>query len=165
MKEIAEKHAGKRTIYFAGTGASYPNTIEAALKIMESSYVPAQGFGTEQLLHGPWVSLDSESLVFVMATDRRTYERSMDLVRSASSVGSTVIPIVYENEHEMTSISKHVVHIPVIDEHLAPYLSIIPLYFFAYYMSVQRGNNPDYIHYTTPAYWNARQIIFPPGTH
>jgi glucosamine--fructose-6-phosphate aminotransferase (isomerizing) len=165
MKELAEKHARKRTIYFAGTGASYPNALEAALKVMESSYVPAQGFQTEQLLHGPWVSLDTESVVFVLATEGRTYERSMDLAKAATSLGSTVIPIVYEGDQEMASICKNVIQIPSIDEHLAPFLSIIPLYLFAYYMCLQHGYNPDYIHYLTPAYWNARQIIFPPGTH
>ncbi len=165
MKDVAEKQAGKRTIYFAGTGASYPNALEAALKVMESSYLPAQGFETEQLLHGPWVSLDSESVVFVMATEGRTYGRSVDLVKAATNLGSTVIPIVYEDDHEMASVSRNAVHIPRVQEHLAPYLSIIPLYLFAYYMCLQRGNNPDYIHYLTPTYWNARQIIFPPGTH
>jgi glucosamine--fructose-6-phosphate aminotransferase (isomerizing) len=165
MKVLAEKLAGRRTIYFAGTGASYPNSLEAALKVMESSYVPAQGFETEQLLHGPWVSLDAESVVFVMATEQRTYGRSVDLARAATSLGSTVIPIVYEGDREMVSICKDVVQIPMVDEHLAPFLSIIPLYLFAYYMCLQRGNNPDYIHYLTPAYWTARQIIFPSGTH
>jgi glucosamine--fructose-6-phosphate aminotransferase (isomerizing) len=165
MKELAEKLAGKRTIYFAGTGASYPNALEAALKVMESSYVPAQGFETEQLLHGPWVSLDAESIVFVMATEQRTYRRSVDLVKAATSLGSTVIPVVYEGDREMIAICKDVVQIPMVDEHLAPFLSIIPLYLFAYYTCLERGNNPDYIHYLTPAYWNARQIIFPTGTH
>lgn len=165
MKELAEQYAEKRTIYFAGTGASYPNALEAALKVMESSYVPAQGFETEQLLHGPWVSLDAESVVFVMATEGRTYGRSVDLAQAASSLGSTVIPIVFEDDREMVAICKHVVQVPGIDEHLAPFLSIIPLYLFAYYTCLQRGYNPDYIHYLTPAYWDARQIIFPQGTH
>jgi glucosamine 6-phosphate synthetase-like amidotransferase/phosphosugar isomerase protein len=60
---------------------------------------------------------------------------------------------------------KNIIELPLVEEQLAPYLSIIPLYLFAYYMCLQRGYNPDYIHYLTPAYWNARQIIFPPGTH
>ena len=165
MKELAEKNEGKRTLYFAGTGGSYPNALEAALKIMETSYIPAQGFETEQLLHGPWVSLDDEALVFVMATESRTYARSLDLVRAATSLGSNVIPLVYEDDREIVSICKNTIGLPRVDELLAPYLSIIPLYLFAYYMSVRLGNNPDYLRYLTPAYWNARTIIFPPGTH
>jgi len=165
MKELAEKNAGKRTLYFAGTGGSYPNALEAALKIMETSYIPAQGFETEQLLHGPWVSLDDETLMFVMGTESHTYARSLDLVKAATSLGSTVIPLVYEDDREIAAICKHSVRLPRVDEQLAPYLSIIPLYLFAYYLSLRLGNNPDYLRYLTPAYWDARAIIFPPGTH
>jgi glucosamine--fructose-6-phosphate aminotransferase (isomerizing) len=165
MKELAEQNAQKRTYYFAGTGASYPNALEAALKVMETSYLSAQGFETEQLLHGPWVSLDRESVVFVIATERRTHERSMDLVRAAMSLGSTVIPVTYEDDREIASICKDTIQVPQVQEELAPYLSIIPLYLFAYYLCLHRGYNPDYLRYLTPAYWDARTIIFPPGTH
>jgi len=164
MKELAKK-TGKRTVYFTGTGGSYPNALEAALKIMETSYFPAQGFETEQLLHGPWCSLDDKSLVFVMASESRTYARSLDCIKAAIRLGSTVVPLVYEGDRDIKALSRNTIELPRIDEQLAPYLSIIPLYFFAYYMSVQLGNNPDYLHYLTPAYWDARTIIFPPGTH
>jgi len=39
MKQLAEKSYQKRAFYFAGTGASYANALEAALKVMETSYV------------------------------------------------------------------------------------------------------------------------------
>lgn len=165
MKELAEESAGKRTIYFAGTGGSYPNSLEAALKVMETSYLPAQGFETEQLLHGPWVSLDDAALVFVMATENRTYARSLDCIKAALSLGSKVIPLVFEDDRDAKSICENAIELPRIDEQLSPYLSIIPLYLFSYYLSVQLGNNPDYLRYLTQAYWNARTIIFPPGTH
>jgi glucosamine--fructose-6-phosphate aminotransferase (isomerizing) len=165
MKTLAEGNTEKRTIYFAGTGESYPNALEAALKVMETSYIPAQGFETEQLLHGPWVSLDDEALVFVMATETATRSRSLDLIRAATSLGSTVIPLVFEGDSEIASISRNTIPLPRVDEQIAPYLSILPLYLFAYYMSISRGNNPDYLRYLAPAYWGARTIIFPPGTH
>jgi glucosamine--fructose-6-phosphate aminotransferase (isomerizing) len=165
MKGLVEKTAGKRTFYFAGTGASYPNALEAALKLMETSYLPAQGFETEQFLHGPWVSLDSESVLFVMATDEPTHGRSLDLVKAATRLGSTVVPLVHEGDQEIGSICKNTFQLPPVDEQVAPYLSIIPLYLFAYYMCLQRGYNPDYLRYLTPAYWDARTIVFPPGTH
>ena len=165
MKELVEKNVGKRTVYFAGTGGSYPNALEAALKVMETSYVPAQGFETEQLLHGPWVSLDDSALLFVIATESRTHARSLDCIRAASSLGSTVVPLVFEGDAEIENVSRNSIELPRVDEQLAPYLSIIPLYLFTYYMSVRLGNNPDYLRYLTPAYWDARTIIFPPGTH
>ena len=165
MKAFAKRNARKRTFYFTGSGPSYPNALETALKVMESSYVPAQGFETEQFLHGPWVSLDAESVVFAMATDTRTYARSLDLVKAATNLGANVLSIVKEGDKEMARLCKDTVELPVVDEQLSPFLSIIPLYLYSYYMSLELGINPDYIHYLTPAYWKARQIIFPPGTH
>jgi len=109
--------------------------------------------------------LDNDSVVFVMATESRTRSRSMDLVKAAVNLGSTVVPLTYEDDREIHSAGKIGIELPMVDEQLAPYLSIIPLYLFAYYTSVQRGNNPDYLRYLTPAYWDARTIIFPPGTH
>jgi len=165
MSDLAEKNAGKGTFYFAGTNGSYPNALEAALKIMETSYIPAQGFETEQILHGPWVSPDGESVLFVIATEERAIERSLDLVKAATSLGSTVVAIVKEGEREISQVGMNVIGLPEVDNQLYPFLSVIPLYLFAYYMSVRRGYNPDYLRYLTPAYWNARTIIFPPGTH
>ena len=165
IKELAEKNAFKRTFYFAGSGASYPNAVEAALKIMETSYVPAQGFETEQLLHGPWASLDNDSVVFVMATENRTHSRSIDLVKAAANLGSTVVLLTYEGDREIDSVGNIGIELPMVDEQLAPFLSIIPLYLFAYYTAVKRGHNPDYLRYLTPTYWDARTIIFPAGTH
>jgi glucosamine--fructose-6-phosphate aminotransferase (isomerizing) len=165
MKELAEQNAGKRTIYFAGTGESYPNALEAALKIMETSYLPSQGFETEQLLHGPWASVDDKTVVFVMATGSRTYSRNLDCVRAGTRLGSTVVPVVFEGNHDMAAICPNTVELPRVDEYLAPYLSIIPLYWFSYYLSVRLGNNPDYLRYLNPTYWDARTIIFPAGTH
>jgi len=165
MKELAETNDDKKTVYFAGTGGSYANALEAALKIMETSYLPAQGFETEQLLHGPWCSLDERSILFVMATDRSTYGRNTDCVKAAKSLGATVVPLVFEGDRDIARMSRDVISLPTVDEKLAPYLSIIPLYVFAYYLSVRLGNNPDYLRYLNPTYWNTRTIIFPPGTH
>jgi len=164
MRQLAEKNYEKHTFYFAGTGASYPNALEAALKVMETSYVPAQGFQAEQLLHGPWVSLDDKSLVFVIATEERTRQRNRDLIEAATRLGATVIPLMYEGEKGLGSV-RNGIELPHVDEQVAPYLSIIPLYLFAYYLSLRSGNNPDYLRYLDPNYWEARTIIFPPGTH
>ena len=164
-KGLAEKHSMKRCFYFAGAGPNYPNALEAALKIMETSYVAAQGFETEQLLHGPWVSLDKESVLFVLSPNGPSHQRSLDLIRAATKLGSTVIPIIGQDDDEIASICGNAFRLPVVDEYLSPFLSIIPLYLFAYYMCLRRGYNPDYLRYLTPEYWGARQIVFPPGTH
>ncbi len=162
---LAEVYANINRCYFAGTGPNVPNTLEAALKIMETSFISSQGFETEQLLHGPWVSMDSGSLLFVLAPRSKGHQRNMDLVRAAKTFGTPVIGLIEEGDQEMGQMCDEAIELPAVDEYLSPFLNIIPIYLFAYYSSVRRGNNPDLLRYPTPAYWQARQIIFPPGTH
>jgi glucosamine--fructose-6-phosphate aminotransferase (isomerizing) len=100
-----------------------------------------------------------------MATENRTHSRSIDLVKAAANLGSTVVLLTYEGDREIDSVGNIGIELPMVDEQLAPFLSIIPLYLFAYYTAVKRGHNPDYLRYLTPTYWDARTIIFPAGTH
>lgn len=164
-KRLAEEHANINRCYFAGTGPNVPNALEAALKIMETSYISAQGFETEQLLHGPWVSMDRDTLLFVLAPKGNGHKRNVDLVKAARTFGTHVIGLINEGDGETGELCNEAIELPPLDEYLSPYVNIIPLYLFAYYSSVGRGNNPDLLRYPTPVYWQARQIIFPPGTH
>lgn len=162
---LAEEYSEINRCYFAGTGPNVPNTFEAALKIMETSFVSAQGFQTEQLLHGPWVSMDDGSVLIALAPSGNCHARNVDLVKAAKAVGAHVIGLIDEEDDELSSLCDEAVQLPAVDEYLSPFVNIIPLYLFAYYSSVKRGMNPDLLRYPTPAYWRARQIIFPPGTH
>lgn len=164
-ERLAEEHVAKNRFYFAGTGPNVPNTHEAALKIMETSYIPAQGFETEQLLHGPWVSLDENSVVVALAPGSNSHRRHVDLVKAARTVGASVISIVDQGDQALRPVSDDTIELPSVDEYLSPFINIIPLYLFSYYSCVKRGLNPDHLRYPTPEYWEARNFIFPPGTH
>ena len=164
-KAMAKKYEAKDSYYFAGAGPNFPNTREAALKIMETSFVPAQGFETEQLLHGPWVSMDKQTLLTLFAPNGPSHNRNVDLAKAAKTFGTSVIGLIEEDDQELGSVCEEAVKLPAVDEYLSPFLNIIPPYLFAYYTSLARGNNPDFLRYSTAEYWQARNIIFPPGTH
>ena len=163
-KKIANELSGT-DYYFAGAGPNYPNALEAALKILETSFVPALGLQTEQLMHGPWVALDKESVVVLLAPKGDYHKRNLELAKAAHSLKVPLISIVEKGDEEFSTFSNHVIQVPQADEYLSPYLNIIPLYLLSYYSSLRRGHNPDMLRYETPEYWGARQIIFPLGTH
>ena len=64
---------------------------EVALKISETCYLPVRGFGIEQFLHGPRVTLDklSSLLAFTSVTE----PRKESLLNYAKVIGSEVIEI------------------------------------------------------------------------
>lgn len=164
-EELAADHLTRRSVGIFGAGPNLPTALEAALKIRETSFLPAEGMEIEEYLHGSWQSLDSESLLFVVAPSGPSHARAVDLARAARIVGATVVAVVSEGEREMEGLADTVIAVPPVDELLSPFLNIIPLYLYAYYSSVKRGHNPDLLRYLEPRYWEARQIVFPPGTH
>lgn len=164
-KRLAGTYRKSRDFYFAGAGPNEATALEAALKFKESSFVHAEGMGLEQMLHGPWVSLDRGSVLTVVAVRGVSRDRALDLLRAAERLGVQTIAVATEGDAEVSSAADFTFPVPAVDEYLSAYLAIVPLYLFAYHSSVQRGNNPDVLRYLDPAYWNARNVIFPPGTH
>ncbi len=152
----------KRT-FIVGAGPNVATAMEAALKLKESSYSSAEGMESEQFLHGPWVSLDKDSIMLVLAPQGPSRERHMDLLKALRNLDVKTIAIT--DDKRIVEASSESIFIPDVKEELSPLIYIIPLQLYAYYVAVEKGINPDFIHYDDPKYWASRQVIFPPGTH
>lgn len=152
----------KKTL-IVGAGPNVATALEASLKLKETSYSAAEGMETEQFLHGPWVSLNKDSLVILLAPQGPSRERSMDLLKALNNLEVKTIAIT--DDKRIVEAASDSIFIPDVKEELTPLVYIVPLQLYAYYIAVDMGKNPDYIHYDDPKYWASRQIIFPPGTH
>ncbi len=164
-ERLAGEMLPRRSVGVFGAGPNLPTALEAALKLRESSFLPVQGMELEDFVHGSWQPLDRESLVFVVATEGHARARAMDLLRAAHTVGAHTVAVATEGDRGVAELADTTLAVPRVDELLSPFLNIVPLYLYAYYSSVMRGHNPDFLRYLEPAYWQARQFIFPPGTH
>jgi glutamine---fructose-6-phosphate transaminase (isomerizing) len=160
-KKIAKEFAEMTRIFFVGAGPNVVTAKEAALKIKESSYLAAEAMELEEILHGPWVSFDEKTLVVVIAPSGPSQERTNDLVAATRRVGAKSVVVSDSSSLD----ADHTLLVPSIYEYLSPFICIIPLYFFAYWVAVEKGTNPDLLRYLDPNYWAGRSIIFPPGTH
>jgi len=160
-KKMASELRNISKIYFAGAGPNLVTAREAALKNKEASYLPAEGMELEEILHGPAMSFDKQTLVVVLVPSGPSVERGRDLLAAAKKIGAITMVVSDLADWE----AYYRFSIPKTHEYLSPFLSIIPPYLFSYFLAVEKGKNPDYIHYTDPTYWDARTIIFPPGTH
>ncbi len=162
---LAEKAAHElrnvSKIFFAGAGPNFITAREAALKIKEASYLAAEGMELEEILHGPAMSFNKQTLVVALAPSGPSVERARDLIAAAKKIGAKTMVVSdlsdLDSDYQFRLTRTH--------EYLSPFLSIIPLYLFSYFLAVENGKNPDLIHYTDQTYWDARTIIFPPGTH
>lgn len=124
-----------------GRGYSYPTAREAALKLMETSYLSAHAFSGADLLHGPFAMIDHDRPVVVVAPEgvggramAPVLERLRERAADVTLVGDPVA----------ASWAAATVPLPSgIPEDLSPILSIMPLQQLALAMAVARGNDPD----------------------
>jgi glutamine---fructose-6-phosphate transaminase (isomerizing) len=122
-----------------GRGYAYPSAREAALKLMETSYLPALAFSGADLLHGPLAMTDPDVPVLAMVGAglggqamrevlARLDERRADVV----AVGPEAVPG-----------AKALLTVPAVDERYAPLLEILPLQQLALSLALARGEDPD----------------------
>jgi glucosamine--fructose-6-phosphate aminotransferase (isomerizing) len=131
--EVARRYRFAGQMVTTGRGYAYPTAREAALKLMETSYLAALAFSGADLLHGPLAMADADVPVLAVvgtgpagASMRdvlvRLRERRADLV--VVGPGGT-IPT------------------PNVDERYAALLDILPLQRLALALARERGEDPD----------------------
>jgi glucosamine--fructose-6-phosphate aminotransferase (isomerizing) len=74
----------------AGAGRDWPTAQEAALKLREGAFLPAEAHQTEQLLHGDLAAVDETVRCFVLEGHGRAAERARDAVVALTELGCDV---------------------------------------------------------------------------
>ncbi len=133
-----------------GRGLSYANSLEFALKMMETSYIVASGFSAADFAHGPIAMIEEDFRVFAFTPSGPTADQSEILVRRLADRGAETICIGPDAVVGGLPCSSAVrVEIPVANaeglpvDSLAPIPSIVPAQLFAAYLAESKGLNPD----------------------
>lgn len=163
IAKLAHDYSKTARYFFLGSGPNYATALEAALKMKETNYSASEGMELEQFLHGPWVSLKPGSLAFLVAPMGPSHQRNVEFLQICKDLEVPTVAIT--NDKHVVEEATHSIFIPDVSEELSPLVYIVPLQLFAYYTAVEKGLNPDFIHYDVEKYWKARNVIFPPGTH
>jgi glucosamine--fructose-6-phosphate aminotransferase (isomerizing) len=135
VAEVAGRYRTASRLVTTARGYSYPTAREAALKLMETSYLSAQAFSGADLLHGPMAMVDADVPVIAVTPPGRggaamsaVVERLVGNGVDVLCVGSTGgLPIAADG----------------IDEELLPILDILPLQQLAWRVALDRGLDPD----------------------
>ncbi len=163
IAKLARDYSKIGRYFFLGSGPNQATALEAALKMKETNYSASEGMQLEQFLHGPWVSLKPGILAFLVAPMGPSHQRNVDMLNICKDLEIPTVAVT--NDKHVVENATHSIFIPEVSEELSPLVYIVPLQLFAYYTAVEKGLNPDFIHYDDARYWKARNVIFPPGTH
>jgi len=144
VKGLVEKYGGERLFVFLGRGISSSTALEARLKLLELTYVPSLAYPAGESKHGP-ISIIEEGVPVIFLCPRG--ESRKDIVGSIMEMkarGARIISVCEEGDKEIIGLSDDVIEMPKgIDEILSPIPYVVPLQLFSYYLSVQKGLDPD----------------------
>jgi glucosamine--fructose-6-phosphate aminotransferase (isomerizing) len=144
-------------IVVTGRGYSYPTALEAALKLMETSYVSAQAFSGADLLHGPMAMIDAAVPTIAVVSPGRDGEAMAPVLEQLAALGTPVLrvgapcgsgvpdgagapdgPGAQDGPGATLAVATG-----GIPEHLHPILEILPLQRLALTLALRRGIDPD----------------------
>jgi glucosamine--fructose-6-phosphate aminotransferase (isomerizing) len=144
VKEVAKKYKDAKMFFFLGRGVSTATAYEGRLKLMEIAYIPSIAFPAGESKHGP-ISLIEPGfpVVFICAKDG-THRTLIGNIMEMKARGASIIAIIEEGDEEIKALADDYVEVPKgIPEVLSPIPFVIPLQLLAYYMTLEKGYNPD----------------------
>ena len=141
LVEIAHKLADANNLVVTGRGYSYPVALEAALKIMETSYIHSHGFSSADLVHGPLAMIGPHDPVIVIAPDGKGFQA---LRPALDRLNETTSNLIIFGGRQAKGISKfEFINTYDCEEELSPLIDIIALQVAIVELAIIRGNNPD----------------------
>ncbi len=140
---ISDLYKDARNFLYLGRGYNFPVALEGALKLKEISYIHAEGYPAAEMKHGPIALIDEDMPVVVVATKKGNYEKVVSNIQEVKARNGKIIAVVTKGDEVVHKMADHVIEIPETDEHLVPFLSVIPLQLLSYHIALMRGCNVD----------------------
>src|ERR1700735_5569111 len=142
VREWAARIAALSRIEIFGSGVAWATASEAALKIKEACYIAAEGFETEEILHGPFSETDSRAALIGLLTGRETDTRARQILSAAGELKMFRAAIADSSaNHDIQA--EQILVVPETPEWLTAFVHLVPLQLLTYFLALERGLNPD----------------------
>jgi glucosamine--fructose-6-phosphate aminotransferase (isomerizing) len=142
-KEIAERYKDAPNFYFIGRGIGYPIMLEGALKLKEIAYIHSEACPAGELKHGPLALIEQGVPVVAAVVPGTARSRMLGNIEEVRARGASIIAVAAEGDEEIEKHVGELIRVPQTNELFAPLTYILPLQLLAYYISVERGFDPD----------------------
>ena len=144
VKELSKRYNYARDFFYLGRGYSYPTALEGALKLKEITYIHGEGYAAGELKHGPLALIDEGIPVVVIIPPGDNYRKTMSNLEEVKSRGANVLAIGAKGDESLKSKANAVIEINAeVKEIIAPLVYIVPLQLIAYYITLEKGHDPD----------------------
>ena len=137
--DLAQRYRFASRMVTTARGYAYPTARETALKLIETSYLPALAFSGADLLHGPLAMTDPDVPVLAVVGDGPGGRSMRDVV---TRLGERRADVVTIGATDVPGASGRL-SVPGVDERYGPLLDILPLQRLALALALARGEDPD----------------------
>jgi glucosamine--fructose-6-phosphate aminotransferase (isomerizing) len=142
VRALAARYRFAERMVITSRGYGYPTAKEAALKLMETSYIPALSYSGADLLHGPLAMVDNISPVIAVVPDGRGGEVLRPVLDRLRGRGADLV-VIGPADEVATASAGFVLPTEGVAEEVQPILEILPLQLLAYEVTIARGQDPD----------------------
>ena len=144
VKDLSKRYNYASDFFYLGRGYSYPTALEGALKLKEITYIHGEGYAAGELKHGPLALIDEGIPVVVIIPPGDNYRKTMSNLEEVKSRGANVLAIGSDNDESLKSKADDVISVnSEVKEIIAPLVYIVPLQLIAYYITLEKGHDPD----------------------
>ncbi len=144
IQRFASQQFNKTKVFYFGRQSDFAISLESALKLKEINYTHSEAFAAGELKHGPIALVDEDTLVVATCCNSKLYEKMDSNMKEVKARGAKVLAITFEDNYEFEKVADEVFAISKTDSYISPILSVIVTQLYAYYCSVNRGNDPDH---------------------
>jgi len=143
--ELAGRYRFAARVVTTGRGYAYPTAREAALKLMETSYLAALAFSGADLLHGPLAMADPDVPVLAVVGAGPGGQSMRDVLARLGERRADLVVVGPGGSDVDTKAGRSPLRVPTpaVDERYGPLLDILPLQRLALALALARGENPD----------------------
>jgi glutamine---fructose-6-phosphate transaminase (isomerizing) len=123
-------------------GYNFATAKEAALKLMETTYIVAEAFSEADLRHGPIAMVTRDFPVVTIVPSGRVRSSMIELVQTLHERGAELV--VISDDEEPLQKAAAGFRVPVsCPEELSPITHVLPAQILAHDLSLLRGFDPD----------------------
>ncbi len=140
--ELGKKYKDCDDMYILGYGITFGSALEGAQKIKEISYAHCEGMYSAEFKHGPLAIITKDYPVLYLSTteDEHMTLSHINEVTCRHGAAITIAP----KSDLLEKNSTHFYELPYSDYSLVPILSVVFTQLFSYYLTVEKGYDPDY---------------------
>lgn len=150
VRNAAVALQNSKGFFFIGRGTSYPIALEAALKLKEISYIPAEGYAAGELKHGPIAMIDNQMAVVVLAPRDSWRDKTVSNLEEVKARGARIIGVGHESDRRLQELCDLWIPIPElkmgnesIDESLIPFFVTPVIQLLSFELALLKGTDID----------------------